>query len=94
MAIRKDKEEAIPSPADVSVPPPVAGGYANVQSLGRLVDEMMHHSDDGKAVEAFSSSSDRDASSDDPEPVTPPPPVPEGDDHGTRGADQEPFETK
>jgi hypothetical protein len=93
MAVRKKKTEVRPSPSDASVPPPVAMGYANVQSLGHVVDEFMHHSRDGEAVEAFSLERDQDGS-DDPEPIEPPPPVPDGDDHGTRGGDQGESETK
>ena len=94
MAVRKDKEEAMPPSADASVPPPVAGGYANLQSLGHLVDEMMRHSDDGEAVGALLTNPDRDIPSDDPEPITPPPPVPDGEDQGTRGGGSDQVEAK
>lgn len=93
MAIRKSEREQTPTP-ELQVPGPVGDGYDYVQSLGRVIDDLMGHSRDGEKVGAFRSEDRPGDPEGDPEPVTPPELVPQGDDIGTRGADPETFETK
>lgn len=93
MAIR-NQQDAGPPPADAAVPPPVADGYDDVQSLGRLVDEMMRHSKDGAAINVQPLGRLTDPGEGDPEPIAPPEPVPDGDDLEPRGADREGPEAK
>lgn len=92
MALR-DRDRA-PKPVSAGdIPSPVEDGYDFVQSLGKMVDEVMRHSRDGSAVKALSVDSERRLEGD-PEPITPPDPVPDGSDTGTRGADPEDFATR